>query len=84
MEGVEDTGVEIMLEEAAKPEVVTEGVVDIILVEIPNPEEVMEVVDIILVEILNPVEAMEVEVMLVEAVVRVAIVEIMVEIMVEV
>ena len=49
-----------MLVEVAKPEVVTEGVVDIILVEIPNQEEVMEEVDITLVEAM--VEIMWVEV----------------------
>ncbi len=70
---------EIMLEEAAKPEVVTEGVVDIILVEIPNLEEVMEVVDITLVEAVRQEimgEAM-VEIMWVEVAAQVDTVEIM-------
>ena len=70
---------EIMLEEAAKPEVVTEGVVDTIRVEIPNQGEVMEVVDIILVEAVRQeimVEAM-VEIMWVEVAAQVDTVEIM-------
>ena len=70
---------EIMLEEAAKPEVVTEGVGEIILVEIPNLEEVMEVVDITLVEAVRQEimgEAM-VEIMWVEVAAQVDTVEIM-------